>query len=293
MRKALTVAVLLVAGIAIVSLVVGEVLSAPARTKIGPPPAELDAETISLADSQGRTIAGWFARGTPGHGAILLLHGVRSNRRQMTRRAIYLHDLGYSVLLVDLQAHGESDGERISFGYREADGVKAALQFLRTSNAADSIGVIGVSLGAASFVLSDAKPQLSAVVLESMYPTIDEAVADRLRLRLGPIGPLLAPLLTTQLQLRLGLSDTQLRPIDHISLVGAPVLIISGTEDRHTTVAEAKRLFDAAREPKELWLIDGAAHVDFFNFARNAYEKRIAQFLHKYLTVNGYANVGR
>lgn len=267
----------------VVVLGAGDVLSAPAQIKIGPPPANLNAQTVSMRDSQHRKIAGWYVPGKPGKGSILLIHGLHSNRTQMIGRAIFLHTLGYSVLMIDLQAHGESDGSRISFGYRESRGVAAALKYLRQRNSHDPIGVIGESLGAASYVLSNAKPAPNAVVLESMYPTITDAVDDRLRRRFGSLGPLLAPLLLDQLKLWLGINASQLRPIDHMSSLGSPVFIIAGTRDQRTTVAETRRIFAAARPPKSLWLVKGARHVNMYKFTPVKYRKKITAFFSKYM----------
>jgi len=104
-------------------------------------------------------------------GSVLLLHGLRSDRLQMLARARFLTAAGYFVLLIDLPAHGESSGDRITFGMREGKGVEAALDYLRQRFPRDRIGVIGVSLGAASLVLSHPARPPDAVVLESMYPT--------------------------------------------------------------------------------------------------------------------------
>lgn len=283
MRKLLLLTTVIFCTIIAVVLGAGEVLSAPAKITIGPPPANLNIRTVSLLDSQDRKIAGWYVPGTPGKGSILLLHGLRSNRTQMLGRAIFLHARGYSVLMIDQQAHGESDGSRISFGYRESRGVAAALKYLRTQNLHAPIGVIGESLGAASFVLSDATPAPDAVVLESMYPTITEAVDDRLRIRFGSLGPLLDPLLIDQLHLWLGINASQLRPIDHMHSLRSPVFIIAGTRDRHTTVAETRRIFNAARSPKSLWLVKGAPHVNMYKFTPLEYKKRVTAFLSKYM----------
>lgn len=241
---------------------IGGDLVAPVQRLVGPPPVELGAETIVFPSLSGSVIHGWFSRGSVGRGAVLLLHGVRADRRDMLSRSEFLHRLGYSVLLIDFQAHGESPGRHITFGALESRDVAAALEFLRRQLPGDRIGVVGVSLGAASFVLADNRSPVDAVVLESMYPTIEQAVADRLRLHIGPVGPILSPLLMIQLGLRLGIDAKQLRPIDKIGLIGAPVLVMSGTLDRHTTIQEARQRFSAAMEPKEFWEVEGAAHVD-------------------------------
>ncbi len=279
MRRAFTFLAVVILIVSVFSFGVGVALSYPAKRSVGVPPVNSTLESVTING----TISGWFSPGKPGFGAVLLLHGVRSDRRQMLERSKFLHAVGYSVLLIDLPAHGENDGERITFGYREAEGVRSALHFLNQTLPHERTAVIGVSLGAASLVLANCNPAPSAVVLESMYPTIDEAVADRLSLRLGVLGTKLAPILLWQLPLQLGISSEQLRPIDHISELHAPVLIVAGTEDRHTSVAETKHIFAAASEPKELWLVEGAAHVDLHAFNPQAYESRISNFLLKYL----------
>jgi len=268
---------------ALASFAAGELLSRPAGATVGEPPAELRARSVALQTAKGVRVAGWFARRSEGRGAVLLLHGVHGNRLSMLARAQWLAGLGYSVLLIDLPGHGESGGERITFGLREAEGVRAALAFLRHELPGERVGVIGVSLGAAATVLARAQPAPDAVLLESMYPTIEEAVADRLEMRLGAPGRWLAPLLLVQLPLRLSVSTSELRPIDAMATLHAPVFIISGSEDRHTTLSETRRICAAAVAPSECWIIEGAAHVDLHGFSPKAYELRVLGFLDRHL----------
>ncbi|MDR1461607.1 MAG: alpha/beta hydrolase [Azoarcus sp.] len=261
----------------------GEVLSRAAAQPAGSPPPELHASDVRIPSSPSGTVAGWFTQGTPGCGTVLLLHGVRSNRIQMSPRAKRLHANGYSVLLIDLPAHGESSGDQITFGAREGAGVLAALSYLRRQMPNERIGVIGVSLGAAAIVLSRPSPPADAVVLESMYPSIAEAIANRMAMRLGSFGVRAAPLLLWQLPLRLGIQADELRPIDAIAELGSPVLIASGTRDQHTPWAETESIFAAATQPKELWAVEGAKHVDLYSFDPIAYESTVFRFLHQHL----------
>ncbi len=261
----------------------GEVLSHAALRSIGTPPADLPAKPIVLRTARNHPVAGWMIGGKPGDGVVVLLHGVRGDRREMIGRARFLNRLGYSVLLIDLPAHGESAAERITYGSNESEGVRTALGYVSREFPDERVGVVGVSLGAASLVLSEPNPAPSAVVLESMFPTMTEAVSNRLRRYLGPLAEPLAPFLLWQLPLRLGVWPEQLQPIARLSSLRSPVLIASGSIDRHTTLSETKRLYDAASRPKELWVVEGAAHVDLHEFDPAAYESKISAFLAKYL----------
>jgi alpha-beta hydrolase superfamily lysophospholipase len=249
------------------------------------------AEDVTLRAAPDQLVAGSFLPGR-GNGAVLLLHGIHGDRRAMAARARFLHARGYAVLLIDLPGQGASTAAHVTFGLREADGVRAALAELRRRAPGQRIGVIGVSLGAASLVLCRDCPPVDAVVLESMYPTIEEAVANRLRMRLGPAGGPLSRLLLWQLPLRLGIRPDALHPIAHIGALKAPVLVAAGSADLHTTLSETQQLFAAAAQPKSLWVVDGAAHVDLHAFAPEDYERRVGAFLARHLAPVAVAGGG-
>ena len=67
--------------------------------------------------------------------------------------------------------------------------------------------------------------------------------------------------------------------MDAIARVRAPLLVASGTEDLHTRWPETAQLFAAAREPKSLWAVKGAAHVDLHAFDAAACEARLGPWL--------------
>lgn len=180
----------------------------------------------------------------------LLMHGVRSNRASMIGRSIFLKEMGVSSLLIDLQAHGETPGEEITFGIRESVDAANGLQYLKSVKHCGKVVAIGQSLGGASALLGKGPILVDALVLESVYPTIEEAVQDRLEMRLGRIGALAAPLLYWQIPLRIDAGLTDLRPIDALRKVHVPVFIISGSKDEHTKAAETERMFEAANERK-------------------------------------------
>ena len=261
-----------------VSWLVGSELVAPKPSVVGEPPPDLPATAIALPSESGDQVSGWHIRSESSRGVVILLHGLRATRLSMLDRARLFYQAGYSVVLVDLQAHGESPGENVTAGYLEKHDASAAATFVKAEHPDESIGVVGVSLGGASAVLASPLG-IDALVLEAIYPDIRSAVHNRTAMRLGALGWLPAEVLLAQLQLRLGVAPSDLRPIDKVGVVGCSVLVIAGTDDQHTTVAEARTLFDAAKEPKTLWLQEGASHVDFYRAAPEEYEKRVLQFL--------------
>lgn len=261
----------------------GSALIHPARRTVGPAPFDLPAREVIFASDTGLPLRGWFVPGQVGQGAVLLLHGVRASRLSMVARARFLHRAGYSLLLIDFQASGESPGDAITFGYREARDAAASVRALRGLAPGESIGIIGTSMGGAATLLAGASIHADAMVLEQVYPSIDLALRDRLQWHAGAAGQWLTwPLLKT-LQPRLGLSVRQLRPIDRIGAQTTPKLLIAGACDHHTRLEESMAMYRQAAAPKSLWIVPGATHVDLHRFAGAAYEKRVLAFLGQWL----------
>jgi alpha-beta hydrolase superfamily lysophospholipase len=271
----LTVALLLLCAL---TFGAGWILSHPVQQKVGDPPADLGAKPVAFQSNNSAKVHGWCPV-SRSHGSVLLLPGVRANRLSMVARAQFLHRAGFSVLLIDLQGTGETEGHEITFGWREGRDVLAAVDFLRKADPDVPVVIIGSSLGGAAALLAAPPLKADAMVLESVYPTIEIATANRLEKYFGPLGRAGAPLLLMQVHVRLGIPASRLHPLDHIANVGCPILIVSGAKDRNTTPENTRMLFSRAREPKELWLVPNAGHVDLHQADITEYESRILRFL--------------
>src|SRR5262249_48872686 len=131
----------------------GLFLSAPVHVAVGPVPDGLAAEPVEIASESGAALRGWFVPGRAGGGARVLMHGVHANRLSMVRRARFLSEAGFAVLLFDFQAHGESSGDRITFGVREALDARSAVTYARRRLPRERVGALGSSLGGAAILL--------------------------------------------------------------------------------------------------------------------------------------------
>jgi uncharacterized protein len=282
--KRLTLASLLfVLTLIIAAWLAGTLLTAPVPRQIGSLPKDLRGRSVEFSSESGSQIHGWFLPGPKNQGLVIVMHGVRASRLDMLERARFLSRAGHAVLLFDFQAHGESRGKQITFGYLESKDARAAIGFARSVAPQEKIGVIGVSMGGAAAVLAEPPISIDALVLEQVYPTLHDANGDRISMRLGNWSRVLTPLLSAQLPLRLGVSVQALRPLDHVGQIAAPKLFVGGASDRHTTPDELRRMFDAATAPKELWIVPQAEHVDLCRFAKGGYENRILDFFSAHL----------
>jgi uncharacterized protein len=256
----------------------GSALSSTVNQTIGNCPSDLSCENIEFQSESGSLIKGWVLRGEQGKGAVVLMHGLRGSRLGLVDRIRFLNKNGYAVLAFDFQGSGESKGEKLTFGYLESRDAVASINFIKQKLPNEKIGVIGISMGGAAFLLAKEQPKADSLILEMVYPTIQKAVENRLNMWLFKGADIFTPLMTWQFPTRLGVSADQLRPLDNMPNVKIPVQVIAGENDIHTTLEESKQLFEAANQPKEMWIVPNAEHSDLHKVSPKDYEQKVLQF---------------
>lgn len=272
---------ILVSGLA-ATWIVGGQLCAPCNHTVALP-KDLPVEQVTFPSASGTTIHGWLVDAAANHGVVILQHGLYADKSTLVEHAKFLSQAGYAVLLFDFQAHGESIGEHITFGYLESRDSQAAINYAKMRFPGKPIGIIGVSMGAAAAALAVPPLNVQALVLEMMYPTVVDATKDRIEMRLGKPGRLLSPLLTAQFKLRAGFYPNDLRPIVCVETITEPKLFLAGTADRDTKFNEAKELYARAAGPKQFVPFEGAKHQDLLAFAPEQYKQLILGFLDAHL----------
>ena len=255
-------------------------LTRAANTKVGPPPEDIAAVTVSIRGEGDLVVAGWYVEAPPGaQASVLLLHGIQGNRSTQVDRIRLFHDAGYDVLAIDLTAHGETYYPRLTFGHIESRAAHAALAWLRARRSGSKVAVVGQSLGGAAALLGGSLLPTDAVVLEAVYADIRNATADRIEMMAGRPARILQPLLVAAASWLVGVDPSRLRPIERIGRSKAPILIIAGAVDRHTPLPDLQALFSAAPLPKEIWIVGDAGHYDFERHAPAEYRRRVLDFL--------------
>lgn len=261
----------------------GEIAVSPHPSRVGPAPDDLGAEAVAVPVPVGAPLAGWYAPAAEGAPGVVLLHGVTDSRRQLVERARLLREAGYAVLLVDLPGHGETPARQIGYGWSERHAAAAAVGYLRQRRPRTRVGVVGISLGGAAAALAGPALNADALVLEMVFPTFRAAVGNRVRRWTGPLAPPLAAALLRQSRARLGAPADSLQPVVSLAAVRTPTFVIGGTDDPYTPPAETRALYDAARGPKELWLVEGGRHEDLHAVAPDAYRERVVAFFDRHL----------
>jgi pimeloyl-ACP methyl ester carboxylesterase len=232
-------------------------------------------EEVAFVTRDGLTLRGWYLP-SRNRAAVIALHPIASNRLGVLDHAALLARHGYGVLLLDLRAHGASDGAVLTYGGDEAEDVVAAARWLQSRADVDPqrIGALGLSLGAQVSILGAARTDaVQAVVadgggattpgdwgpphtaLDALYVPVDTVFYEAVKWDTGEFHPL---------SLREALAR----------LAPRPLLMISAGPER----VRLEFLFSFAGEPKELWVIPEAAHIEGLKTRPAEYERRVTEF---------------
>lgn len=222
-------------------------------------------EWVEFAAEDGTGLSGWFvpALQQPASGTVIQFHGNAENMTSHYSFVSWLPREGFNVFVFDYRGYGASEG-RPSIAGVVNDSV-AALQFLRRRPGVDprTIIVLGQSLGGANAVLAlgtHPHPRVAGAVFDSAFSSFKEVARDHG----GSLGA--------------GLVSAPQEPIDLIGKIApTPVLLLHGTADGVVAHRHSERLLDAAGEPKELWSIPGAQHLEALSSRRHVHAPRLLE----------------
>lgn len=236
---------------------------------------------IEITAADGVPLAGlWHEADVPTGRTVVLLHGF-AEPTSLRIRIEVLTRHGWNVASLDARGHGRSGGDRASFGGREVGDLQAWIDAIAARVGTTlTLTAWGRSMGAG--IVSRAAvidPRITAVVLESPYLDLEDALTVLLRRYRMPAARLLARRMLRRAGRLAGTSLTRPRPIDVAPEVRVPVLIVHGAADALIPFSEARRLAETFRPPAELLDVPGGGHSNAIDVGGYELLDRIAAFL--------------
>jgi fermentation-respiration switch protein FrsA (DUF1100 family) len=285
-----TILLVLVLAIAAVAAYGVDRLIHPDRNLVGGIPSDygLPYEAVSFASYDGTILRGWFVPAVHPRATVVFCHGRAGSKAPDLIYVPQFRQHGLNVLLFDFRAHGESAGRTSSLIYYERHDLLAALAYLR-ERGIEEVGLMGFSMGAAvALATAPLSEAVRAVIADSAFAEMRTILVTYLKQQGIPLR--LASALTTliiwaaDLRLRCNLADAD--PLHCVGRIAPrPLLLIHGGHDQGIPVSDAYRLYEAAGEPKELWVVPEAEHRCADKVCPEEYLSRVLTFFDRWLTV--------
>ncbi len=258
----------------------------PRREPATPDQGGLEAYDVYFPSLDGTRLHGLYLVGKEAFPTLILCHGYAKSLAEPWEIGRRLHQAGYNVFLLEFRASGRSGGRYSTLGHRETWDLLAAVRFVRRNYGREPIGVLGISMGAATAIMVAAQsPDIAAVVADSPYADLGGVL--RRKVADFALLPWLEPLgwLSIRIGQRLaGFRAADVRPIDCLQrLAPRPLLLIYGQRDSYIPAGQVQELFCQAGEPKELWLAPDSDHAMARLDHPEEYLERVMAFFDTYL----------
>jgi uncharacterized protein len=235
-------------------------------------PDGVDELDIPIANAE--HIHAWWWPAESAHApAVLYFHGSRWNLTGQVARIHQLHDFGFSVLAIDYRGFGRSGGGVPSEQTVYEDARAAWHRFTELVPDPGARLIYGHSLGGAVAVdlaaeldhaaASGSEPARGLIVESSFTTLVD--VAKSLSYAWLPLEWILSQKFDT---------------VGKITEVKMPVLFVHGADDRFVPARFSQALYDAARAPKKLLLVEGATHNNSMRVGSDEYRQALRALFH-------------
>jgi alpha-beta hydrolase superfamily lysophospholipase len=237
-------------------------------------------DTIQLTTSNGSKLEAWYLKADSAKGTVILFHGLNSNKGNVLGEAYEFLSLGYNAMLVDIRAHGNSEGIVNSIGYKESEEVKLAYDYV-SKKGEKNIVLWGMSLG--SVIISkavwqyDLKPQ--KIILEMPFNRLQDHIEARARIS-GLPGEPFGFFVTFWTGLEQGYWGYGHNTTKYVQKINCPVLLQWGNADEYVKKNETDKIFNAIRSTKkQLVIYEGAGHGPLLAANEPLWQRSVTEFL--------------
>lgn len=257
---ALTLLAVWAALVAILSLMESRLLFFPTKTlDATPSDFGLESDDLRVTTSDGVALSGWWIRAagigprSAARRVVLLFHGNAGNvSHRLERAKLFAERLGTDLFLVDWRGYGLSTGKPSESGlYRDGLAIYDAAR--ERGFSPEQIVLLGESLGCPVALEVALKRPVAAVALETPFLSVPALARKHY--------PFVPPFLIRSK------FDAESR----IRRVTARKLIVAAERDDIAPPSHARRLFEIAPEPKELYVVPGAGHNDAYSTGGGPY----------------------
>lgn len=244
-----------------------------------------DLVDFSATAKDGAVLEGWKIHAkNPKGDWVVLLHGVSDNRTGVLAHGEVLLRHGYSVLLMDARAHGESGGDMATYGWLERHDLNAIADSLYKSEKVHCFFALGESMGASILLQAgEVEPRISGVVAGAAFCNLREAGYNYVSLGLGSwLGrSLLRPIVSgwiNSAEKEGGFKVDDVSPEKAVAARPFAILLIAGKKDKNLPPRYSERIWKAAIGSKDLWLVPSAGHTQALGREPAEFEKRVTAF---------------
>lgn len=211
-------------------------------------------------------LAGWLLEtDSAKQGTVLMFHGYKDDKSSMLTRAEEIAKMGFDVIMMDFMGSAASSGNSTTIGYKEAENIVQAYNYLHDEIKESKIILFGFSMGAVAIMkaMNDNQLDVDAIILEAPFATFEGTIASRCLLMGAPKQPT-AALFTFWFGIMNNFNAFSYKPIEYAQNINIPTLLMCGRNDQYISTEETQSIFEAiASKEKTVHLFPNSTHESY------------------------------
>ena len=243
---------------------------------------EFPYQTVHLLTKDSLSLEAWLIPVDSSKGTVILFHGLGGNKSNVLKQAYEFRYFGFNVMLVDLRAHGRSNGNRTTMGFHESEDVKLAYEYILKKGEKNII-LYGFSLGSVVIAKAfyDYNITPSRIILEVPFSNIKKLIGVRGRMIGFPEKPF-GGFITFWASLEQGFNGFKQDTYKYAQQINCPVLMQCGASDIFASPAERDFIFqNIPSAEKKLVIYENAVHQPLLNADPLKWRKEVSEFVSK------------
>lgn len=227
--------------------------------------------------------ATWFPQGECKK-VVICFHGYTSQgMSDYIGLSGYYLQKGYSMLLVDERAHGQSEGKHIGFGCLDRqDALKWIEKVIKDCGEDVEILLHGTSMGGATVLMTSGLKlpiQVKGIISDCAFTSAKEVFTHVLKSMYHmPAFPTIqiSDFMNRKLS---GYGLDECNAAREVKKAKVPILLIHGSGDTFVPCSMCETIYENIASPKKKLIIEGAAHAECYYKDTAAYENALTEFI--------------
>lgn len=248
----------------------------------------LKSSPLNVPTKDSLALAGYWIKSQQDstRGIIILVHGIGGCKEHFLELAQELSSQGIESIVFDNRAHGSSEGQFCTYGYKEKEDIQQIVQHIKAQAPDWPLGIWGNSMGGAIALQALAlEPRIEFGLIESTFTDLSQIVFDYKKRLLKGFG---SRALSDYALARAGkiadFEPSQVKPIQAVQQIEQPIFLAHGDADENIKVSYGQQLFEHLKSPqKQLVIVEGAGHFSLYEKGGEGYKKQVMAFVEEWV----------